>query len=141
MTQDAIVTRELSDTAAEVVVLRGTACGGNCGNCESCKFQNEIKAVCRNTVGAKKGQRVVIESSSRKIYAAALLVYIMPLLTFIAGYFLASLLGAGEKLCVLASFIGLAVGACILVVSQRRGKNRQSISFEIIRITDKPEET
>ena len=36
MTQEAIVTRRLPDGMAEVVVTRGTACGSNCGNCESC---------------------------------------------------------------------------------------------------------
>ena len=42
MTQDAVVTKVLPNGMAEVVVSRGTACGSNCGNCESCVFQNEI---------------------------------------------------------------------------------------------------
>ena len=45
MTQDAIVYKRLPNNMAEVVVTRATACGSNCGNCESCIFQNEIKTV------------------------------------------------------------------------------------------------
>ena len=44
MTQDAVVTKVLNNGMAEVVVTRGTACGSNCGNCESCAFQNELNA-------------------------------------------------------------------------------------------------
>ena len=43
MTQDAVVTKVFPNGMAEVVVARGTACGSNCGNCESCVFQNEPK--------------------------------------------------------------------------------------------------
>ena len=53
MTQDAVVTKVFPNGMAEVVVARGTACGSNCGNCESCVFQNEIKAFAKNSVHAK----------------------------------------------------------------------------------------
>lgn len=33
MTQNAVVTRILPNGMAEVAVVRGTACGGNCGSC------------------------------------------------------------------------------------------------------------
>ena len=80
MTQDAIVYRRLSEDMAEVVVTRATACGGNCGSCEACMFQSELKTPARNLIGAKPGQRVVIESKSSKIYGAILLVYVLPLI-------------------------------------------------------------
>ena len=56
MTQDAVVTKVFPNGMAEVVVARGTACGSNCGNCESCVFQNEIKAFAKNSVHAKPGE-------------------------------------------------------------------------------------
>ena len=79
MTQDAIVYRRLANDMAEVVVTRSTACGSNCGNCESCIFQNEIKTVAKNLINAGIGQRVIIESKSSRIYGAALMVYILPM--------------------------------------------------------------
>ena len=46
MTTEAVVTRIINPEMAEVVVTRGTACGGSCGSCEACVFENEIKTEC-----------------------------------------------------------------------------------------------
>lgn len=133
MTQDAIVIKLLPRNMAEVAVTRTTACGGNCGSCESCIFQSELRAVARNLIEAKPGQRVVIESRSGLIFKAAALVYVMPLLLFLLGYAVAALLGASEGLCVAVSFLALAFGAGLMVLSQRRVKEKDKISFDIIR--------
>ena len=133
MTQDAVVTRLLPNNMAEVAVARTTACGGSCGSCESCIFQGEIKTLARNRIGAKPGQRVVIESRSSKIFGAAALVYIMPIVLFILGYALASLAGAAEGVCVAVSFAALLLSALILILSQRMKKNKNSFTFDIIR--------
>lgn len=133
MTQDAIVTKCMAGGMAEVVVTRGTACGSNCGNCESCIFQSELKTLAKNRIGARPGQRVVIESKSSKIYKAAMLVYILPIILVFAGYALASAAGGSEGVCVAASFLGLLLGAAVLVLSQRR-KNREQITFDIIQL-------
>lgn len=134
MTQDAIVTKVFGDGMAEVVVTRSTACGNNCGNCESCIFQNELKTRARNLVGARPGQKVIIESQSSKIYKATLLVYILPILLVVAGYIIAAAAGAGEGICILASFPGLAAGGAIIVLSQKRKKDKDQITFDIIQV-------
>ena len=132
MTQDAIVYRRLANNMAEVVVTRSTACGSNCGNCESCIFQSEIKTVARNLINAGPVQRVIIESKSSRIYGAALMVYILPMVLALAGYFIAYALGVAEGLCILCSFLGLGLGAVILVVTQRRKMAKDPITFDII---------
>ena len=100
MTQDAVVTKLLPNGMAEVAVTRGTACGGNCGSCESCRFQKELHTEARNLIQAQPGQKVTIESKSSRIFGAAVLVYVMPLLFFLAGYGLAAVFGAScERLC------------------------------------------
>ena len=76
---------------------------------------------------------MVIESKSSKIYGAALLVYIMPLVLFIAAYALAYVSGAREGICIAVSFLGLALGAAIMVLSQRLRKDKNQITFDIIR--------
>ena len=133
MTQDAIVTKCLAGGMAEVVVTRGTACGSNCGNCESCMFQSELKTLAKNRIEAKAGQRVIIESKSSKIYGAALLVYILPILLVVAGYAVAYLLGAAEGVCIAASFAGLILGAAAVVLSQKAKKDKNPITFDIVR--------
>lgn len=132
MTQDAIVTKILPHDMAEVAVTRSTACGGNCGSCESCMFQSELKAEARNLIGAKPGQRVVIESKSSRIFGAAILVYVMPMLFFLLGYVLAAAAGAGENVRILVSFASLLVSAVILILSQHRKNEKKPITFDII---------
>lgn len=133
MTQDAVVTKLLPGGMAEVAVVRSTACGGSCGSCESCIFQGEIKARARNLIDAVPGQKVVIASKSSTVFGAAALVYIMPIVLFILGYALAYLAGASEGVCVIVSFLALVLSAVILVLSQRRKKNQQAFTFDIIR--------
>ena len=132
MTQDAVVLKILPNSMAEVVVTRSTACGSNCGNCESCIFQSELKAIANNRIGAKPGQRVVISSSSRTVFSAALLVYIMPLLFFLVGFAVSSIFGASEGVCVLVSFFFLAVSAVVLIVSQKKKGSAKQITYDII---------
>ena len=132
MTQDAIVTRLLPNAMAEVVVTRSTACGSNCGSCESCIFQSELKAVAWNRINARPGQHVVIESRTSKVFSAAVLVYVMPLVLFVLGFVIATVLGASEGLAILVSFLALILAAVILVRQQRRQSADRQIQFEII---------
>ena len=132
MTQDAIVTKLLPNAMAEVVVTRSTACGSNCGSCESCIFQSELKAVAKNSINARPGQHVVIESRTAKVFKAAAWVYVVPMVLFVLGFALASLLGASEGLSILVSFVFLVFAAILLVRVQRRQSAEQQIQFEII---------
>ena len=128
MTQEAVVTRVFPNKMAEVAVTRTTACGGNCGNCESCIFQSELKAVAKNRISAQPGQRVLIE------FGAAILVYIMPLLFFLLGFAVAYSFGAAEGVCVAVSFAALALGAAVMVASQKLKKNKDPITFDIVEL-------
>ena len=107
MTQDAIVYKCLANGMAEVVVTRTTACGSNCGNCESCIFQSELKTLAKNSINARPGQKVIIESKSSRIYKAAMLVYILPMLLMVLGYALGAALSTGEGLGIAAHAVAL----------------------------------
>ena len=133
MTQEGIVTRVFADGKAEVAVTRMSACGGNCGSCESCLLQSEVKTVADNHVNAQPGERVMIESRTSAVFRAVFLVYVMPLICFLLGYGAAYAAGLREGLCILCSFIGLAVGALLIVFSQR-GKRKTGISYDITQI-------
>jgi Positive regulator of sigma E activity len=132
MTQDAVVFRCLNDEMAEVVVTRATACGSNCASCEACVFQNEIKTVAKNPIGARPGQKVRIESKSSTVYGAILLVYIVPIALAVLGCFSAYAAGASEGICVLFTFLGFLAGAGVTVLTQRLRRNKTKITFEIV---------
>ena len=134
MTNNATVTKLMPNNTAEVVVTRLTACGGNCGSCEGCVCDNEVRAVANNLAGAKPGQKVIIESQSSKIFGAVVMVYIMPIVLFLAGYLAAAAAGASEGVCIAVSFAALLVSAVILVVSQK--KKKEKITFNIIKIDE-----
>ena len=133
MTQEGIVTRTFPNGTAEVAVTRMTACGGNCGSCETCMLQSEVKTVALNSLGAEPGCRVQIESKTSAVFGAIFLVYVMPLVLFLAGYAAAAAVGMSEMVCIVCSFLGLAVGAALLVIIQR-SKRKSSISYEIIKL-------
>ena len=62
MTQIATVERILDDTHAEISVPRKSACGHDCEECAGCGVSGVsvyVKAL--NTVGARPGQKVVVE--------------------------------------------------------------------------------
>lgn len=134
MTQEAVVTKLLPRGMAEVAVKRTTACGGNCGSCESCVFENQMKTPALNRLQAQPGQKVMIESQSSKIFKAAFLVYVLPLLFFLAAYAIAAAFHLSETACMISSFCGLLLGAVILVLSQKHRKGKDEITFEIIQI-------
>jgi positive regulator of sigma E activity len=95
-------------------------------------FQSELKAIARNLIAAKPGQKVIIESKSSRIFGAAILVYVMPLVFFLLGYAAAALAGAGEGIRILVSFAALLVSAVVLVLSQRMKNKQKPITFDII---------
>ena len=134
MTQDAVVTRVFPNGLAEVAVTRGTACGSNCGNCESCAFQNELKAIAKNSVHAVQGEKVIIESVSSRIFSAAFLLYIVPFIALFIGYAVAAANSLAEGMCILVSFGFFLVAVAIVVIYQRINKRKKPITFEITQL-------
>ena len=137
MTQDAKVIRLLPENKAEVIVVRATACGSNCGNCESCIYDKEMHTEAFNKAGASVGDNVIIESKTKVVMKAALLAYIFPIVMLLLGFVLATKFGANEGVSVLVAFIALAVSILVIFFTQRKKPN---IGYDIIRIVDKETE-
>ena len=78
-------------------------------------------------------ERAHYSLAARVFHAAAIHSVILGLICFLIGYGGAYLAGLQEGLCILCSFIGLAVGALLLVLSQK-GKRKTRISYDITRI-------
>lgn len=136
MTQDAVVTRVLPNNMAEVVVSRGTACGSNCGNCESCAFQNEIKTIAKNTVNATQGEKVVIETLSSDIFGAAFMLYIVPFIAFFIAYAVAYSFGLGDTACMIISAAAFVLCIAAVIIYQRIKRSSKPIKFEIIQLRE-----
>lgn len=81
-----------------------------------------------------RAKKVVIESLSSRIFGAAFIVYIVPMLVFVIGYIIAASCGLSEGMSVLCSFIAFCVAVAVIVVYQRRSKRKNPIKFEIVKL-------
>lgn len=110
------------DGTAQVVLIRQSACSGDCHKCSGCGAAQETLILdARNPIGAKPGDLVNIEAESGPVLAAAAVMYILPLVLFLTGYAIGSLWGLGALLggvCFVLS-IGIAVAYDRLVVKKR----------------------
>ena len=134
MTQYAIIKKLTGPEKAEVEVLRGTACGDDCGSCEVCHYASKIRVEARNAIGAAVGDRVEIETATSRVLGAAVLVYVVPFVLFFIGYAIAALvLELAEVPAMLVSFAFFAVGFVVVVLVGRRHR-KNPITYEITNI-------
>lgn len=129
MTQSGVVTKLLENGRAEVSVERGTACGGHCDGCETCIYDTTLRIPAINAVHAAVGDRVILESGTGSVMGAAILVYLVPILLFFAGYAAGAAASLTQGRCILTSLAGLLIGAGVAV---GLGRRRREIVFRIV---------
>ena len=131
MIQKALVLKTFPDNTAELSVQRQSACGGNCSGCGGCSSgKNVITVIADNPISAEKGQMVLVETKTSEIIRYAFLVYIIPVILLIVGYFSASFLSLSEPLCILIGFVFLCAGTVILHVFQKK-KGIDAVKYSI----------
>lgn len=132
MEQTAIVQEILDDGRATIAIRRVSACSGDCSQCGGCGAEGQtVTAVAWNPVHAAVGDRVVVSSDSKAVLAAALWVYLAPLVLFFAGYFLGTLLPWPAALW---GGVGFALGVGMAVWYNGRIRRKGTISYRIERI-------
>lgn len=122
MLQTGIV-KELRGKTADVAITRSSACGDSCASCGLCPGQT-ARVFAVNDLGAKAGDTVIIDMTDRKILGAAFLVYIVPIIMLIAGYFISYAIFGSEGLSILTGFIFLAVTFIVLMRIDRGLKRK-----------------
>ena len=135
MTQIATVERILDAGHAEISVPRKSACGHDCEECAGCGVTGAaVHARAANPIGAVPGQKVVVESSTRKMLRIVALVYLIPVALFFAGYLGALVLTASVAAQYTAALAGFALGILGAVAYDRRLRARGGLSFTIVRL-------
>jgi len=134
MTQQAIVLNiDSTEGSAVVEVTRQSSCGGDCGSCKGCTHPEQtIRVKAGNAIGAAPGDRVLIETETKKVFVSAYMAYILPLLLMFAFYFLP--FGSSEGIKILLSFCGLALGVAICRLYSKRLSEKSSVRAEITKI-------
>ena len=126
MTQIATVEKILRGGRAEISVPRKSACGHDCESCSGCH------AVALNPIGAQTGQKVVVESSNKRLYGVMLLVYAVPIVLFLIGYF-ASYALTSEGLRYAVAIAAFCLGIVPAILYDRKLKREGGLAFTIIR--------
>ena len=117
MEQTVRVHRILEDGSAEVIRVRESACSGDCHKCSGCgSSQQTMMILAENPIGARVGDWVVIEAKSGAVLKAAVMLYIVPLVLFIAGYLFGEYLWQKGVLFALA---GLLLGLILVKLLDR----------------------
>ena len=128
MEQNARVRSVSEDGMAQVVVIRESACSGDCHKCSGCGAAKEtlvFEAV--NAIGAQPGEVVVIKSESGPVLTGAAVLYLVPLATFFAGYLLGEIWSLGALL----GCIGFVLGFLPAVLYDRLAARKKKTVYTI----------
>lgn len=132
MIQTATVERVFPNRTAEVAAARPSACAHDCGDCTECLFcrgDAVLRVIAEDPIGVSVGDRVVIESESRRVLGITALVYLVPLAAFFAGYFLPKSASPGAR-CLFGG-IGFLLGFLPALLSDRRARRSQAVRYRI----------
>ena len=101
------VTKVHNDGMATVMHIRESACSGECHKCSGCGAAKEaIVLEARNPIGAQPGDLVNVEAASGPVLKAALVMYMLPMVLFFAGYALGAALWQQGALVGCLAFLG-----------------------------------
>ena len=117
MTQIATVEKILPGGMAEISVPRKSACGHDCEECAGCGVS-----------GAS-----VVESSTKNLLGVMLLVYLLPIVLFLVGYFATGALES-EGLRYAVAIAAFLVGIIPAIICDRRTKKNGKLTFTIVRL-------
>ena len=131
MKQIATVTQVLGGGLAQVSVVRRSACAHDCENCSGCGAKTTNVTVCAKCeIPVAPGDMVELYSDNRVLGYAAL-VYLVPLILFIAGYICPN--DVSEVVRYLCAFAGMLLGVLIAVVCDRRVRRTRAVMYQIVR--------
>jgi len=129
MEQTVQVRRTFENGTAEVICVRESACSGDCHKCSGCGAQKETMIItANNPIAAKAGDMVVIESATGPVLKAAAMLYILPVVLFLAGYLL------GEHLFRLGPLFGvngIVAGLVLVKLYDRQLQKKQDPIYTI----------
>ena len=135
MTQIATVERILDFNRAVISVPRMAACGHDCEECAGCGVSGaSVEAVATNPIGAKPGQKVVVQSSTKKMLGIVALVYTTPVMLFILGYVAMVALSASVAVQYTVAIVGFLLGILAAILYDRRLRAQGGLSFTIVRL-------
>ena len=135
---------ELQGNTAMVETERTSACEGchkaenGCSVCSLMGSGRKLRSKAENRAGARVGDRVSVETATSRVLFYAALVFILPILLAVAGWFFAGIFsrefvwhGVGAAVGFVLTFVGLRIYSGVV------GKRRtDAVITEVIRPAD-----
>lgn len=133
MTQIATVEKILDAGFVEISVPRKSACGHDCEECAGCGMTGAaIHARASDPVGVKPGDKVVVQSETKKLLGVVALVYLLPVVAFLLGYFLSE--GLAEKVRYIIAIAAAAAAFLPSIFYDRYAKRHEVLTYIIMRL-------
>ena len=129
MEQIVRVKETFPDGSATVLLVRESACSGDCHKCSGCGAAKETMIfTAKNTIGAARGDLVKVESATGPVMKAATVLYVVPLVLFFLGYYLGDRMGGMGTLVSCLSFV---LGIVLVVVYDRKVVKKSNLGYTI----------
>ena len=113
---------------AHVACLRQSACSGDCHKCSGCgAVEQTMIFTARNPIGARPGDIVTVESATGPVLKAAAVLYMLPLMLFIAGY----LVGMQWNLGALIGGLAFVLSIVLIIVYDRLVMQKKNTVYTI----------
>jgi len=122
--------REVYDNGtAQVVCVRESACSGDCHKCSGCGAAKEtILLTADNPIGASVGDLVNLRSETGPVLKAAVMLYMMPLVLFFAGYAIGAALNISGAVTGCLAFV---LSIVLIVLYDRRMAKKDNTIYTI----------
>ena len=114
---------------ATVLLVRESACSGDCHKCSGCGAAKETMLFeAANPIGARRGDIVKVESATGPVMKAAVVLYVIPLVLFFLGYYLGTLPGNFGALC---GCLGFVLGVVVVIIYDRTVVKKSNLGYTI----------
>lgn len=128
MEQKVRVVKTGEDGMATVLHIRESACSGDCHKCSGCGAAKEkMLFEAANPIGARVGDMVKVESETGPVLKAAVVMYMVPMLLFFAGYAIGAIWNVGA----LVGCLAFVLSICLAVVYDRKVVRKQNTGYTI----------
>lgn len=118
-----------ADGTAKVMLVRQSACSGDCHQCSGCGAAKEtVFFTARNPIGARPGELVNVEAETGPVLKAAALLYLLPVVLFVAGY----LVGMQWNLGGLVGAAAFVLSIALIVAYDRLVMKKKNTVYTII---------
>lgn len=129
MEQTGKVLRNWGNGMVQVVILRQSACSGDCHKCAGCgAVEQKVLLDAHNPIGASIGDTVTVRTESGPVLAGAAILYLLPVVLFFAGYLLGAVLWQNGGLAGCGGFVS---GLLLAVVYDRLVVKKQKTVYTI----------